>query len=109
MVGLIGAGSATPLDVEAAAAIVSTVLLGRTASAAAKTLKDATAVRKAPADSGSAAMVVAEALLAWKKGSGPMQVRLMLFLAVLFSDAADEITQAVVLTAGVFVTILYNP
>lgn len=71
MLGLIGTGWATPLDVEAAAAILSTALLGRTAPAAAKTLmQDETPVKAR----GSPAMIVAEALLAWKEGRGLMQV-----------------------------------
>lgn len=74
VVGLIAAGSATPLDVEAAAAVLSTVLFGRTASAAAKTLQDKTEVKTARAGIGSLAMIVASALLAWREGSGLMQV-----------------------------------
>lgn len=76
MLGLIGAGSATPLDVEAAAAILSTVLLGRTASAAAKTLlQDATAVKAQVKARGSPTVIVAEALLAWNEGDSLMQVQ----------------------------------
>ena len=75
VVGLIGADSATPLDVEAAAAVLCTILLGRTASSAAKTLQDKTAVNTARAGIGSPAVVIASALLAWKEGTGLMRVR----------------------------------
>lgn len=71
VLGLIGTGSTTPLDVDAAAVILSTVLLGRTAPAAVKTLIQGEAPVK---PRGSPTMIVAEALLAWKEGRGLMQV-----------------------------------
>lgn len=84
LVGLVGAaGSMPPLDVESAADTLRSVLIGRTAQTAAKTLSDVAA--PAPAAStgtGGAeqkrvrcpATAVGEALLAWKEGSGLMKV-----------------------------------
>lgn len=81
--GLISAASAAPIAVEAAAATLRDVLLGRTASAAKKTLRDATITlgaldavkegegpRVIPSPTGA----IAEALHGWKNTTGCMKV-----------------------------------
>eukprot|EP00752_Nemacystus_decipiens_P002264 g2145.t1 len=85
LVGLIGAGSLLPPDVESAAAALRAVLIGRTAPIAAKTLTDAAAAttKAAPGAAAAAAAertgagwpatIVGETLLLWKEGGGLMQ------------------------------------
>lgn len=87
LVGLIGAHSMLPPDVESAAATLRAVLIGRTAQIATKTLSGASATARAASTGAAAAAAeaernrtgwpataVGEALLLWKEGGGLMQV-----------------------------------
>lgn len=73
LIGLIGNGSTPPLNVETAASTLCVVLLGRSALAATKTLREE-ADAAGPAAKKPPSMVVGEALLAWKTGDGLMEV-----------------------------------
>ncbi|CAM9363301.1 unnamed protein product [Ectocarpus fasciculatus] len=83
LVGIVGAGSMPPLDVEAAADTLRAVLIGRTAPIAAKTLiKGASSAPAVSTEAGlmerkrmssCPATAVGRALLAWKEDSGPMK------------------------------------
>ncbi|CAN0064567.1 unnamed protein product, partial [Ectocarpus sp. 4 AP-2014] len=83
LVDIVGAGSMSPLDVEAAADTLCVVLIGRTAPIAAKTLSsEASSATSVSTEAGlmeqkrllsCPATAVGRALLAWKEGSGPMK------------------------------------